>query len=243
MTSGHQATGRATGDDGRSAAPRAHPAAGGARSAADRPPGPPPVATAGRDATVGTDAADTTSTADGTDAADGGRARDAAVETIHRELTVFARRARATAGRMHPQLSLVAYTLLSHLEERGGCRATDLAAHYALDKSTVSRQVAALERDGLVRRRVDPEDHRGQVLDLTPEGTGILAEVTESRRAAFKSRLTGWPPADLVRFAAFLRRYNEAAAQPDDPTAPLRPTAAPAPPEPSPGAGRAPEDG
>ncbi|WP_255947460.1 MarR family winged helix-turn-helix transcriptional regulator [Streptomyces odontomachi] len=155
-------------------------------------------------------------------------ARDAAVETIHRELTVFARRARATAGRMHPQLSLVAYTLLSHLEERGGCRATDLAAHYALDKSTVSRQVAALERDGLVHRRVDPEDHRGQVLDLTPEGTGILAEVTESRRAAFESRLAGWPPADLLRFADFLRRYNEAASRPDDdPTAPAAPPGPP----------------
>ena len=73
-----------------------------------------------------------------------------AVETIQREMTVFARRARAAAGRMHPELSLVSYTLLGHLEEVGGCRATDLAAHYALDKSTVSRQVAAL--DALVRR-------------------------------------------------------------------------------------------
>lgn len=69
-----------------------------------------------------------------------------AVETIQREMTVFARRAQASAGRLHPELSLVSYTLLGHLEERDGCRATDLAAHYALDKSTVSRQVAALER-------------------------------------------------------------------------------------------------
>lgn len=68
------------------------------------------------------------------------------VETIQREMTVFARRARASAGRLHPELSLVSYTLLGHLEERDGCRATDLAAHYALDKSTVSRQVAALEQ-------------------------------------------------------------------------------------------------
>ena len=69
-----------------------------------------------------------------------------AVETIQREMTAFARRARASAGRLHPELSLVSYTLLGHLEESGGCRATDLAAHHALDKSTVSRQVAALER-------------------------------------------------------------------------------------------------
>ena len=131
-----------------------------------------------------------------------------AVETIQREMTVFARRARAAAGRMHPELSLVSYTLLGHLEESGGCRATDLAAHYALDKSTVSRQVAGLERAGLIERRPDPADQRVQVLHLTRSGRDILAQVTESRRAAFRERLAGWPAEDLNRFAEYLVRYN-----------------------------------
>ena len=135
-------------------------------------------------------------------------AAETAVETIQREMTVFARRARASAGRMHPELSLVSYTLLGHLEESGGCRATDLAAHYALDKSTVSRQVAALEQTGLIERRVDPEDHRVQVLHLTEAGQEILAQVTRSRRAAFRERLADWREEDLIRFAAYLERYN-----------------------------------
>ncbi|MEU6139833.1 MarR family winged helix-turn-helix transcriptional regulator [Streptomyces sp. NPDC047081] len=133
---------------------------------------------------------------------------DEAVEAIQREMTVFARRARASAGRMHPELSLVSYTLLGHLEESGGCRATDLAAHYALDKSTVSRQVAALERARLVERRLDPDDHRVQVLHLTEPGRRILAQVTDSRRAAFRERLAGWAEDDLERFADYLVRYN-----------------------------------
>lgn len=137
---------------------------------------------------------------------------ESAVETIQREMTVFARRARASAGRIHPELSLVSYTLLGHLEESGGCRATDLAAHYALDKSTVSRQVAALERAGLIERRPDPEDHRVQVLRLTGAGQEILAQVTRRRRAAFRERLAQWPEEDLVRFAAYLERYNAGAA-------------------------------
>lgn len=131
-----------------------------------------------------------------------------AVESIQREMTIFARRARASAGRMHPELSLVSYTLLGHLEEQDGCRATDLAAHYALDKSTVSRQVAALERAALVERRLDPEDHRVQVLHLTETGRRILAQVTVSRRAAFQERLANWPQEDLARFADYLVRYN-----------------------------------
>ncbi|MFJ9009970.1 MarR family winged helix-turn-helix transcriptional regulator [Streptomyces canus] len=131
-----------------------------------------------------------------------------AVETIQREMTVFARRARASAGRLHPELSLVSYTLLGHLEERDGCRATDLAAHYALDKSTVSRQVAALERAGLVERRQDEEDHRVQVLHLTEAGRHILGQVTVSRRAAVGERLADWSQEDLERFAGYLVRYN-----------------------------------
>ncbi|WP_406465142.1 MarR family winged helix-turn-helix transcriptional regulator [Streptomyces sp. NBC_01622] len=123
-------------------------------------------------------------------------------------MTTFARRARASAGRLHPELSLVSYTLLSHLEERDGRRATDLAAHYALDKSTVSRQVAALERAGLIERRPDPEDHRVQVLHLTDAGRRILAQVTENRQAAFRERLADWPEEDLRRFAGYLERYN-----------------------------------
>ncbi|WP_435837282.1 MarR family winged helix-turn-helix transcriptional regulator [Streptomyces asoensis] len=136
-------------------------------------------------------------------------AQSESVETIQREMTVFARRARASAGRLHPELSLVSYTLLGHLEESGGCRATDLAAHHALDKSTVSRQVAALERTGLIERRQDPEDHRVQLLHLTGAGRRILAQVTESRREAFRERLAQWPEADLERFARYLVRYNE----------------------------------
>src|SRR5882757_3289226 len=109
-------------------------------------------------------------------------ARDEAVETIQRELTAFARRARATAARMHPELSLVAFTILAHLEEQQGTRATDLAAHYLLDKSTVSRQVAALEQLGYIERRVDPADHRVQVLHLAAGGIDILTNARAARR-------------------------------------------------------------
>ncbi|MEU9575914.1 MULTISPECIES: MarR family winged helix-turn-helix transcriptional regulator [Streptomyces] len=134
-------------------------------------------------------------------------------------MTSFARRARALAGRLHPELSLVSYTLLGHLEESGGCRATDLADHYALDKSTVSRQVAVLEREGLVERRQDAADQRVQVLQLTDAGRRMLARVTDRRRAAVEERLSGWTEEDLARFASYLERYN-AGLPGDAPTAP-----------------------
>ncbi|MFI6088674.1 MarR family winged helix-turn-helix transcriptional regulator [Streptomyces sp. NPDC051218] len=130
-------------------------------------------------------------------------------------MTAFARRARATAARMHPELSLVSYTLLSHLEYQGGCRATDLAAHYTLDKSTISRQVGALEKAGLVERRLDSTDHRVHVLHLTDRGIEVLAQVTDARRIAFRERLAEWGEPDLEKFAEYLLRYNDAASRGD----------------------------
>jgi DNA-binding MarR family transcriptional regulator len=142
--------------------------------------------------------------------------REESVETIQRELTAFARRARATAARMHPELSLVSFTLLAHLADQQGCRATDLAAHYMLDKSTVSRQVAALEKLGFVERRPDPDDQRVQVLHPTPQGYETLAAVHASRQAIFRERLADWSQEDLTAFAGYLVRYSQASAV--DPT-------------------------
>ncbi|MYX35902.1 MULTISPECIES: MarR family winged helix-turn-helix transcriptional regulator [unclassified Streptomyces] len=138
---------------------------------------------------------------------------DASVETIHREMTAFARRARAAAARMHPKLSLVAYTLLAHMSERRHCRATDLAQAFLLDKSTVSRQIATLERLGLVERRPDPADHRVQVLLPTTAGAAVLAEATRAAWHIVRGRLADWDDSDLARFAAYLTRYNDAAGQ------------------------------
>jgi DNA-binding MarR family transcriptional regulator len=145
--------------------------------------------------------------------------REETVETIQRELTAFSRRARAAAARIHPELSLVSFTLLAHLAEQRGCRATDLAAHYLLDKSTVSRQVAALEQLGFVERRPDPDDQRVQALHPTPAGGEGLAVATARRQEVFRRRLADWEQQDLERFATYLVRFNAASIL-DDRTTP-----------------------
>ncbi|MFD0023067.1 MarR family winged helix-turn-helix transcriptional regulator [Streptomyces sp. NPDC058382] len=145
--------------------------------------------------------------------------REESLDVIQRELTAFARRARAAAARLHPELPLVSYTLLAHIDDRQGCRATDLASHYMLDKSTVSRQVSTLEKLGLVERHPDPADHRIQVLHPTEAGTRALASTQASRRAAYQERLADWSAEDLDRFATYLLRYNSTS----DPAGPQPP--------------------
>ncbi|KJK59930.1 MarR family winged helix-turn-helix transcriptional regulator [Saccharothrix sp. ST-888] len=134
--------------------------------------------------------------------------RDDALRSIQRELTAFARRARSRAAELHPELSLVAFSMLDLMTERGGCRGADLAAYFMLDKSTVSRQVGALEKLGYLVRETDPEDHRGQILRPSPAGLEAMRAAHEQRRIAFLDRLTDWDDADIAQLAAYLERYN-----------------------------------
>lgn len=134
--------------------------------------------------------------------------REDSLRSIQRELTAFARRARSRAAELHPELSLVAFSMLDLMTERGGCRGADLAAYFMLDKSTVSRQVGALEKLGYVVRETDPEDHRGQILRPSPTGLTAMRAAYERRRTAFLDRLADWDDTDIAQFAAYLERYN-----------------------------------
>ncbi|MEU4412395.1 MarR family transcriptional regulator [Nocardia salmonicida] len=134
--------------------------------------------------------------------------RTQAVDTIQRELTAFARRARGRAAELHPELSLVAYSILDLILERDGCLATDLAEQFLLDKSTVSRQVGALEKLGYLERAVDPDNRRNHVLRATPEGRIVAREAERRRREAFQARFADWTDADVAAMAGYLTRYN-----------------------------------
>ena len=65
--------------------------------------------------------------------------REAALEDLYQGLSTLVRRARDLGDDLHPGLSLVAYTLLTQIDVTPEARAADLAAHFGLDKSTVSR--------------------------------------------------------------------------------------------------------
>ena len=59
----------------------------------------------------------------------------------------------------------------------GAMTANSVVERTAMDKVRVSRAVARLLARGRVTRRTDPEDRRRAILDLTPEGRAVYAQV------------------------------------------------------------------
>ncbi|MFE3519002.1 MarR family winged helix-turn-helix transcriptional regulator [Streptomyces sp. NPDC059166] len=132
---------------------------------------------------------------------------------LERELSVFLRRARANSGEMarevHPDLEAAAYGLLVRLESTGPQRATDLAVYFGVGKATMSRQLHALERLGLVARETDPADGRASLVHLTDEGLERFTSVRDARRGRYALKLADWDRAEIAELARLLHHFNE----------------------------------
>ncbi len=134
------------------------------------------------------------------------------LQQLERELGLFLRRATASstamARRVHPELESSAYELLALIERTPGVRASDLAAYIGVGRGTMSRQLARLARLGLITRTPDPDDFRGQLLALTPEGVSLLFEAQAARRDFLARALEDWSPAQIAQITAQLGRLN-----------------------------------
>ena len=140
-----------------------------------------------------------------------GRRREqvaAVADTLVALMRSFARaRARMLAAAEH-DVEWSAHLLLKTLHSEGPMRAGALAECIHSDPSTVSRQVAALVKDGLLERRADPVDGRASLLVLTPKADEVLAEHNDIRLEFFARTLQGWTPDELDQFAALLARFT-----------------------------------
>lgn len=134
-----------------------------------------------------------------------------AVERVERELTLLVRRGQKV--HLHDQgglrvLERSAYTVLGRIHDDGPLRLSDLAAAFALDLSTLSRQVTALQAAGLIRRDRDPADRRAWLLAATPAGRDAVQRTRALRRRTLNDVLATWPGHDVEILADLLERFN-----------------------------------
>ena len=141
-------------------------------------------------------------------------AREAALDDLYQGLTTLSRRARDVGDDLHPGLSLVAYTLLTQVDAEPGMRAADLAAHFCLDKSTLSRQLEQLISAGLLRREGEQPGRRGYVLTLTAAGRQHLDVAGRAVRDRLAERMADWNDDDIDAFGALVARFNRGSSRP-----------------------------
>ncbi|MGH3620634.1 MAG: MarR family winged helix-turn-helix transcriptional regulator [Sciscionella sp.] len=101
-----------------------------------------------------------------------------------------------------------AYVLLARLVIDGSQRATALAEAVHSDTSTVSRQTAALVRNGLVERTADPADGRASLLAATERGERMFEHNRRQRDAHLATMLSDWSAGEVRQLTGLLDRFN-----------------------------------
>ncbi|CAM3153990.1 MarR family transcriptional regulator [Prescottella defluvii] len=115
---------------------------------------------------------------------------------------------RERARAIHPKLDPACYALLMILVRTDAVPMSDLVAELGVEKSTMTRQIDALVRLGLVERRPDPQDARARLVTLTETGRGRLTDLREVVIARWRERLSRWEPEDVRQLTALLHRLG-----------------------------------
>jgi DNA-binding MarR family transcriptional regulator len=118
-----------------------------------------------------------------------------------RAVQVFARglgrlgRERARAGDITTQQA----DALALIEARGNVSTSVLAQLLGIDPSTASRNLAGLERAGLISRKRDADDGRQTDVRLTPRGKRLAESVNTDTLRTFAALIDRVPRADRQR--------------------------------------------
>lgn len=110
-------------------------------------------------------------------------------------------------------ISSARFAALSALVFGGGRTIGALADAEGVTAPTMTRLVAAMERDGIVVRSPDPSDRRAVRIDATPAGRRLLLEGADGRVTLMRSLLATIRPKDrkaLAKAATIMERMLEA---------------------------------
>ena len=110
-------------------------------------------------------------------------------------------------------VSLSAAYAIHELDHGDGLSQQELAERLMLEKSTVSRMVADLERKGLVERQRDPANRRVYRLRLTDEGRAFHVRVAAGYGAQYQEWTAAMTPAErealLIGLPGLIRVVRE----------------------------------
>ncbi|MFJ2758340.1 MarR family winged helix-turn-helix transcriptional regulator [Nocardioides sp. NPDC087217] len=116
----------------------------------------------------------------------------------------LATRARLDAVLKESGVTALQYTALSVLERRPTMSAADLARASFVRAQSAADLIGALERRGLIERRIDPDNRRRMLISLTTEGRAFLDAYDPRVEELEEQMLAELGPEDRESFRAFL---------------------------------------
>jgi DNA-binding MarR family transcriptional regulator len=132
----------------------------------------------------------------------------AEIAVIEREFAFLVRALEAVQRLRAYPLERAHYLVLRLIETDGPQPAAAIAHRLLLDDSTVTRQVAEMERLGLIERHPNPADRRSVIVVATRRGHDQSRRMHELRLKRIEAMVAAWPVRERAEFARALERVN-----------------------------------
>ena len=146
-----------------------------------------------------------------------GRAMAAEDEPLPRIEATLTRILKLTNSRRAPRrwarqagidIGYLALRVLATVCNLGPVRTSQLATAVDLEVPLVSRELARLEKQGLVTRAPDDTDGRVRIVAATPEGRRIYRRYRSTLDRSRQAAVAGWDDDELRELAAMLERFE-----------------------------------
>jgi len=111
-------------------------------------------------------------------------------------------------------LSIGQYSLLAALYYSDATPVKKLASRLQMDRTSLTRALAPLERERLLIVKEDPADGRSRLISLTPAGLDRLVAAYPLWERAQKQMVKGFKQTDMARFRVLLDQASEVASAP-----------------------------
>jgi len=109
----------------------------------------------------------------------------------------------------HFNLSIPRFYILMHIHDNPGMNYNELSDLLLCTKSNTSRVVSAMQRDGLVKRNVNPDDRRSFHLYLTERGNNLFKEVNSTYQEQIRQLLEKFSEDQLQTYTAVSAHIEE----------------------------------
>jgi len=99
--------------------------------------------------------------------------------------------------------------VLGLLRDHGPMSPSTIGDELIVTRATVTGLVDSLERRGLVRRTANPSDRRSLIVEITPEGLQVLAQVRAAVHPQERDWMSALSDAELRRLTVLLHRIQD----------------------------------
>ncbi|WP_313464363.1 MarR family winged helix-turn-helix transcriptional regulator [Achromobacter sp.] len=108
------------------------------------------------------------------------------------------------------QLDQALFRLLVVIERVGPIGVVDLADRLGRDYTTISRQVAKLERMEMVTRHENSGDRRMRETVVSSKGKAVTDKIDQARERLARGIFQEWPAEDITDLVRLMRKFAEA---------------------------------